>query len=91
MRKEGPHPPRRIIVRFSYRAHRDQVWAYTKNSEVLKQKNVKILADLTQQVREARAKLWPLVEEARKQNKTAAFSGPFAIIAGKKISAEDLT
>ncbi|XP_049891295.1 uncharacterized protein LOC126384333 isoform X2 [Epinephelus moara] len=82
MRKEGQHPPRRIIVRFSYRAHRDQVWADAKNSEVLKQKNVKISEDLTQQVREARAKLWPLVEEARKHNKRAGFSGPFAIIAG---------
>ena len=70
MRREGQHPPRCIIVHFSYRAHRDQVWADAKHSEVLKQKNVKISEDLTQQIREASAKLWPLVEEARKQNKS---------------------
>lgn len=70
-RKEGP--PRRIIVRFSLRAYRDQVWADAKNCEHLRR--IKISEDLTQQVKDARAKLWPLVEEARKQNKRAGFSG----------------
>ncbi len=67
-KKEVQQPPRRIIVRFSHRAHRDQVWADAKTSQVLKQKNVKISEDLTQQVRDARAKLWPLVEEAEQES-----------------------
>ena len=82
--------PRRIIVRFAYRAHRDQIWADAKDCQVLKQKNIKITEDLTQHTREQRAKLWPMVEAARSQGKRAGFTGPFAIIDGKKFSADDV-
>lgn len=54
-KKEDQLPLRRIIVRFSLRAHFDQVWSHAKTSQVLKQKNIKILDDLTQQVKDARA------------------------------------
>lgn len=89
--KEDQHPPRHIIFWFLHQTHRDQVWVDAKTSQVLKQKKMKISEDLTQQVKGARAKLWPLVEKTRRQNKRADLSGPFVIIAGKKISAEDLT
>ncbi|ROL46834.1 hypothetical protein DPX16_0477 [Anabarilius grahami] len=72
------------------RTTRDRIWIDAKNSEVLKQKKIKITEDLTQCVKDARAKLWPLEEEARRQKKIAGFKGPFAIIDGKRISVDDL-
>ena len=53
------------------------------NTEVLRLKKIKILEDLTDRVKEARSKLWPLVEQARKEGKQAGYSGPFAFIDGK--------
>ncbi len=49
--------PRWIIVQFLSRTHRDRIWLDSKNSEVLKQKGIKITEDLTQRTREARNKL----------------------------------
>lgn len=66
------------------------IWIDAKNSEFRKQKKIKITKDLTQCVKDARAKLWPLVEEAILQKKIAGFKGPFAIIDGKRISVDDL-
>lgn len=86
----GSSQPRRIIVQFLARTTRDRIWIDAKNSEVLKQKNIKITEDLTQYVKDARAKLWPLVEDARRKKKIAGFKGPYAIIEGKRISIDDL-
>lgn len=88
--RSGNTQPRRIIVQFISCTHRDRVWADAKHSEVLKQKKIKISEDLTQSTRDARAKLWPLVEQARKEGKLAGYSGPFAIIAGRRIAAQDV-
>lgn len=82
--------PRRIIVQFLSRTHRDRIWLDSKNSEVIKQKGIKITEDLTQRAREARNKLWPLVNQARREGKRAGFKGSFAIIDGKKITADNL-
>lgn len=57
--KLGNARPRRIIVQFLSRSHRDRIWADAKNSEVLKQKNIRISEDLTQKKKEARNKLCP--------------------------------
>lgn len=88
--KEGGMQIRRIIVQFLSRSIRDRIWSDAKNSEVLKQKGIKITEDLTQRAREARNKLWPLVSQARKDGKRAGFKGSFAIIDGKKISADNM-
>ncbi|KAL0153160.1 hypothetical protein M9458_051531 [Cirrhinus mrigala] len=82
--------PRRIIVQFLSRTHRDRIWLDSKNSEVLRQKGIKITEDLTQRTREARNKLWPLVSQARREGKRAGFKGSFAIIDGKKITADNM-
>ncbi len=57
---------------------------------MLKQKKIRITEDLTQRTKEARNKLWPLVEKARKEGRRAGFKGPFAIVDGKKICADDI-
>lgn len=66
--KKGLTQPRRIIVQFTSRTHCD-----TKRSNILKQKNIRITEDLTQRAREARNKLWPLVNKARLEGKRARF------------------
>lgn len=75
-----------IIVQFISRTHRDRIWADAKHSEILKQKNIRITEDLTQRAREARNKLWPLVNQARLEGKHAGFQGSIAIIDGKKVT-----
>ncbi|KAJ8015762.1 hypothetical protein DPEC_G00029510 [Dallia pectoralis] len=56
--------PRTIIVQFLSRSHRDRIWADARRSEVLKQKKIRISEDLTQRTKEARNKLWSLLEKA---------------------------
>ncbi|KAJ8001023.1 hypothetical protein DPEC_G00186500 [Dallia pectoralis] len=86
--KLGYTRPRTIIVQFLSRSHRDRIWADARRSEVLKQKKIRISKDLTQRTKEARNKLWPLVEKARKEG--AGFRGPNAVVDGKRISATDV-
>lgn len=54
--KSGNTNPRRIIVQFLSRTWRDAIWAEAKRSELLKQKKIRILEDLTQEDKEARNK-----------------------------------
>ncbi len=84
--KSGNSNLRRIIVQFLSRTCRDAIWAEAKRSELLKQKKIWILEDLTQEDKEARNKLWPLVEKARGEGKKVGFNGPVAFINGKIIS-----
>ncbi|KAJ7983480.1 hypothetical protein DPEC_G00377840 [Dallia pectoralis] len=64
--------------------------ADARRSEVLKQKKIRISEDLTERTKEARNKLWPLVEKARKEGRRAGFGGPNAVVDGKRISADDV-
>lgn len=77
---------RRIIVQFLSRAHRDKVWRDAKNAKILSDKNIKIFEDLTQDIKDARKKLWPMVEKARKEGKQAGFRGSFAYIEGHRVT-----
>ncbi len=88
--KSGNSNPRRIIVQFLSRTCHDAIWAEAKRSELLKQKKIRILEDLTQEDKEARNKRWPLVEKARGEGKKAGFNGPVAFINGKIISVYDI-
>ncbi len=88
--KSGNSNPRRFIVQFLSRTCRDAIWAEAILSELLKQKKIRILEDLTQEDKEARNKLWPLVEKARGEGKKAGFNGPVAFINGKRISMYDI-
>lgn len=48
----GSSQLRRIIMQFLAQTTRDRIWIDAKNSEVLKQKNIKITEDLTQYVKD---------------------------------------
>ncbi|KAK7912498.1 hypothetical protein WMY93_012709 [Mugilogobius chulae] len=60
-----------------------------RTAAVLKEKKITLSEDLTQETREARNQLWPLVEKARSEGKKAGFRGAFAFIEGKKFTAKD--
>lgn len=57
---------------------------------ILKEKRIKIFEDLTQDAKDARNKLWPLVEQARKEGKKEGFRGHFAHIDGKRVTVNDM-
>ncbi len=88
-RAEGARFNRRIIVQFLSRNVRDQIWRDARTAAVLKERKIRIFEDLTQSTKDARNKLWPLVERARKEGKRAGFRGPFAYIDGKRITAKE--
>lgn len=81
---------RRIIVQFISRTHRDKIWRDARNSDFLKQQKIKLFEDLPQDTKDARNKLWPSVEKARKEGKKAGFRGPLAVIEGKRFSVNDI-
>lgn len=80
-------PPRRIIVCFGLRYLQDPILDDAKKSVMLRERKIYILEDLTQQTKDARNVLWPLVHKARSENACACFRGPYAYIEGKRISA----
>ncbi|KAI2662014.1 LINE-1 retrotransposable element ORF1 protein [Labeo rohita] len=63
-RSEGVRSSRRIIVQFLSRNVRDQIWRDARTAAVLKERKIRIFEDLTQSTKDARNKLWPLVEQA---------------------------
>lgn len=76
---------RPIIIRFISRTARDLIWKHAKQSPFLQTHGLRFKEDLTTGDREARSRLWPAVEQARKEGKTAYFSGARAFIDGKEI------
>lgn len=78
---------RSIIIRFSTRSIRDNVWKAAKDNAYLKESRLRISEALIPADAAARAKLWPIVKKAREEGKKASFSGPFAFIDGQKIEA----
>jgi len=82
-REDGKTRP--VITRFTTRSSKEKVWKCAKNSEFLKIKKLKFGEDLTTKDKETRTKLWPQIEEARKQGKRAFFIGAKAIIEGKEV------
>lgn len=84
--KKESNRPREVIVLFARRGIRDEIWKRTKDSAVCRDAGIKFAEDLTREDRLARRALWPKIEQARKEGKTAGFRGPFGFINGKRIS-----
>lgn len=78
--------PRAIIIRFSQRSYRDAVWKAAKNPPVMRDNKLRFVEDLPQPVKEARMKMWPLVNKARSEGKSAYFVGARAFVNGKEIT-----
>lgn len=63
-RKEsGRH--RQMIVQFTVRRYRDEIWKTTKSLHVCIDRGIRSTEDLSDDDRRVRAALWPLIQEAR--------------------------
>ncbi len=67
--------PRPIIIQFTSRMMRNEVWKRAKSSTYLKANGFLFKEDFSKGDRERRSKLWPLVKQARDAGKTAFFTG----------------
>lgn len=83
--KKEPGRPRQMIVQFTMRKYRDELWKSTKNSPVCLNQGVRFVEDFTKEDRNARAVLWPLIAQAHKEGKKAYYRGPFGYIEGRRI------
>lgn len=86
--KRGPENnnlSRPIIMQFTRRTVRDEVWSMSREARVCKEKHITFKQDFSKEDREAREKLWPRVDEAKRQGKRAYLREGYAIIDGKKV------
>lgn len=77
--------PRAIIIQFGMRTVRDDVWKKSKDARVCKDLHIRFKEDFSKEDREARVKLWPLVQEARKTGKRAFLKEGYALIDNKRV------
>lgn len=78
--------PRQIIMQFTGRHFRDELWRTTKHHSVCKELNIHFAEDLTKEDREARKAVWPKIEQARKAGLKTMFRGPHAFINGQRVT-----
>ena len=69
---------------------KDEVWLKTKDSPICKIEGISFAEMLLKEDLEARERLWPLVDQARKVGKRAFFRGPYAYIDGRRVEDKDL-
>ena len=79
--------PRPIIVQFGMRTTRNEIWSWLREARVCKEMYVQLRQDWSKEDREARAKLYPTVQEARRNGKKAYLKEGYAIIDGKRVEA----
>lgn len=84
-RKPGSTQPRGVIMRFIYRHDRDRIWEASKNSALLRSRQLKFAQDWSPDVRERRRLLYPMVAKAKDEGRTAYLVGGRAFIDGKEI------
>lgn len=77
--------PRQIILQFTSRRFRDEIWKTTKLHKICKDLKIRFAEDLTKEDREAWMVGWPKVEKARKDGMKTMFRGPHAFINGQKV------
>lgn len=77
---------RLVIVQFTQRIHRDALWKMTKDSSICKELGIRFIEDLCKADREARAALWPKIQQARAAGKRAYYRGGDGYIDGHRIT-----
>ncbi|XP_033980800.1 uncharacterized protein si:ch211-196c10.15 [Trematomus bernacchii] len=80
--------PRSIIIQFGMRTVRDEIWKKSKDARVCSEMHIRFKEDFSKEDREARSKLWPLVQEARRKGKRAFLKEGFALIDNKRVDPE---
>lgn len=69
-RKE-PNRPREVIILFTCRMVRDEVWKITKMSVVCREASIHFAEVLTKEDRLLRREMWPKVEQAKKDRQSS--------------------
>lgn len=77
--------PRPILIQFISRVTRDSLWKAAKTSQFLKDNHWKFAEDLSNEDRERRNKLWPIIEKARSEGKKAYYVGCRGFVNGTEI------
>ncbi|KAF1379588.1 hypothetical protein PFLUV_G00177600 [Perca fluviatilis] len=81
-------PASPIIAQFGVlRRTRDEICRRSREARVCKEMHVQFRQDWSKEDREARAKLYPTVQEARRNGKKAYLKEGYAIIDGKRVEA----
>uniref|UniRef100_A0A1A8SD26 L1 transposable element RRM domain-containing protein n=1 Tax=Nothobranchius rachovii TaxID=451742 RepID=A0A1A8SD26_9TELE len=83
---KNPDHPRQVIIQFTSRFYRDELWRSTKQHPTCRELNIRFAEDLTKEDREARLAVWPRVEQARKAGLKTTFKGPYAFINGQRVT-----
>lgn len=78
--------PRQIIIQFSMRVVRNQVWKLSKNARICDKRKIRFREDFCKEDREAHACLWPKVEEGRKRGLKAYLRDGHAVIDGHRVT-----
>ncbi len=87
-RKSSPpnaNPKRAIVILFSMRIYRDEVWRASRNSKFLLDNNLRI-SELHLKTKQQN---WPKVKKAQEEGKRAVFRSSFAYIEGKRIDSNE--
>lgn len=82
-REERGH--RQVIIQFVMRHQRDEIWRLTKNSKFCKEAGIRFKQDFCKADREARAAVWPKMEQARSAGKSIYYRGHMDFIDGKRV------
>ncbi|KAJ7988948.1 hypothetical protein DPEC_G00314480 [Dallia pectoralis] len=80
--------PRSIIIQFGMRTVRDDVWKRSRDARVCTEMHLRFREDFSKEDREARTKLWPIVQEARKKGKRAFLKEGYALIDNRRVDPE---
>lgn len=83
-RSEGKTRP--VLIKFSDKSTKELLLKTSKSSEYHRSSHLKFGEELTAKDKKMRTMLWPQIEAARKERKTAYFDGAKAVIDGKEIS-----
>ncbi|KAL3983476.1 RING finger protein [Sarotherodon galilaeus] len=77
--------PRQIIVQFTMRHYQSAFWKLTKDSRVCKELGIYFKQDFCKLDREARAAVWPKMEQARAEGKNVYYRGHAGYINGVRV------
>ncbi|ROL41603.1 hypothetical protein DPX16_22946 [Anabarilius grahami] len=79
---------RNVIVLFTQRRVKDEIWRHTKASLICKTEGVRFAKMLPREDLEDRRKLWPQIDQARRAGKLAFFRCPYCFIDGRRIEVD---
>ncbi|KAK5613469.1 hypothetical protein CRENBAI_021255 [Crenichthys baileyi] len=79
---------RAVMIQFGMRTVRDEVWKKSKDAKVCKDLHNSFKEDFSKEDRLARAKLWPLIQEARSRGQRAYLKEGHALIDNQRVDPE---